>query len=176
MQNKLVILFVGLLVLGAAGFFGYRQYSEKQISNDDQVMLEDVGEKKTMSGDDHVMDEGMMLAGNNSNLYEFDQAMYEKATASSDVVFLYFYANWCPICRVENPQIEAGFNELERADVVGFRVNFKDDNTSDAEAALASQFSVPYQHTKVILKEGKEIYRSGDQWDKEQFLTVVRGI
>ena len=38
---------------------------------------------------------------------------------------------------------------------------------------LAKDFNVPYQHTKIFLKEGLEISRSVDQWDKERFLKEI---
>ena len=117
-----------------------------------------------------------LIAGSDSRYYSFSMSEYEAAIADGKIVFLDFYANWCPICRAEAPEIETGFDELSRNDVVGFRVNFKDDATSDDEKKLAQEFSIPYQHTKVILKNGRELKRFGDQWDKQTFLKELGDI
>lgn len=112
---------------------------------------------------------GGLLAGKSSPYLIFNKADYDKAIVEGKIVFLDFYANWCPICRAEAPEIKAGFDGLNRSDVVGFRVNYNDPDTDDDEKALAAQFSIPYQHTKVILKNGKEVYRSSDQWTADDF-------
>ncbi len=116
---------------------------------------------------------GKAISGKSSLYLEFQQADYEKALADGKIIFLDFYANWCPICRAEAPNIESGFNELNQPNVVGFRVNFNDSDTDDNEKALAKKFSIPYQHTKVILKNGQEVFRSQDAWEKDTFLMEI---
>lgn len=112
---------------------------------------------------------GEVLAGNSAPYLVFNKADYDKAIASGKIVFLDFFANWCPICRAEAPEIKAGFDGLTRSDIVGFRVNYNDSDTDDDEKELAKQFGITYQHTKVILKDGREVFKSLDQWDRETF-------
>lgn len=112
---------------------------------------------------------GRVLAGSTSVYIEFKKSDYDKALSSGKVVFLDFYANWCPICRAEEPEIHRGFDSLTENKIIGFRVNFNDSDTDNDEKQLAKDFNVPYQHTKIILKNGNEIFRSVDQWDKERF-------
>jgi thiol-disulfide isomerase/thioredoxin len=116
---------------------------------------------------------GKVLAGSTSPYVSFTKADYQKAKAEGKIVFLDFFANWCPICRAEAPEIKAGFDSLTRTDVVGFRVNYNDPDTDNDEKALAKQFNVPYQHTKIILKNGKEVFRSGDAWTAEDFSKAI---
>lgn len=52
---------------------------------------------------------------------------------------------------------------------MGFRVNFNDSDTDQDEKDLAKQFKIPYQHSKIILKNGKEFSRYLDSWDKATF-------
>ena len=85
------------------------------------------------------------------NFYEFDQATYENALKQGKDVFLDFSANWCEICRAEGPTIKAAFNDLDSSNVVGFKVNYNDDQTDANEKALARKFNVPYQHTKLLV-------------------------
>lgn len=86
---------------------------------------------------------------------------------------LYFYANWCPICRAEVPELYAAFSELKNPEVVGFRINFNDNETDELEQALASDSGIVYQHTKVFLKNGELVLRSPENWDKERYLKEI---
>lgn len=78
---------------------------------------------------------------------EFDRVFTERP------IVLYFWASWCPICRAEEPKIQALIERSELA-VTGFRVNF------DTETALKEKYRVPYQHTTIILNlRGEESAR-----------------
>ncbi len=116
---------------------------------------------------------GTVLAGSTSPLIDFNKADYDKALASDKLVVLYFYATWCPICIAEFPQMQSAFNDLSSDKVVGFRVNFNDGDTDDNERALAQQFGVAYQHTKVFLKNGQRILKSPEGWDKQHYLREI---
>lgn len=118
---------------------------------------------------------GTVLAGTHAPLLDFTQADYEAALASGRLVFLYFYANWCPICREEFPVVQAVFNGLTTDQVVGFRVNFNDDQTDAQEEALAREHGVAYQHTKVMVRSGQRILKSPETWTKERYVTEING-
>lgn len=117
--------------------------------------------------------QGALLAGGESPLLDFVKADYDKAVASDKLVVLYFYANWCPICRAEFPRMQAAFNEISGDDVIAFRVNYNDNQTDDDEVALARQFGVGYQHTKVFVKNGQQVLKSPEGWDQERYLTEI---
>lgn len=116
---------------------------------------------------------GTVLAGSSAPLIDFNKADYDAAVQTDKLVVLYFYANWCPICRQEVPHLEAAFNELETDKVIGFRVNYNDDQTDDNERELARQFGVPYQHTKVFLKNGTSVLKSPEGWDKDRYINEI---
>ncbi len=113
---------------------------------------------------------GEVLAGKSAVLLDFVKSDYDKALASDKIVFLYFYANWCPICRREVPVMQAAFDELATDRIIGFRVNYNDDQTDADETALAREFGVAYQHTKVALKAGERVVKSPEGWDKQRYL------
>ncbi|MBI2107313.1 redoxin domain-containing protein [Candidatus Woesearchaeota archaeon] len=81
---------------------------------------------------------------------------YEKALSENKFVFLNFYANWCPICKRERPDIVNALKEISREDLVALEVNYNDDQTDENEKALAKKFGVTYQHTKVIVNSNEE--------------------
>ena len=116
---------------------------------------------------------GAVLAGTAAKLLDFTKTDYETAIKSDALVALYFYANWCPICKAEFPKMQEAFNELQSGDVVGFRVNYNDNETDDTERALAKEFGVAYQHTKVFLKKGERVLKSPEGWDKEKYVKEI---
>jgi len=102
------------------------------------------------------------------NYYEFSKHDYE--LAQDKIILLYFYADWCPICEAEQEQTFAAFNEIDNENIVGFRVNYRDSETDDDEVAIAKDFGISYQHTKVILKNGKRVLKAPDSWDRARYI------
>jgi len=118
--------------------------------------------------------QGAVFAGKSSPLIDFNKSDYEQTLKTDKLVLLYFYANWCPICRTEVfDHLEPFFNELQSDKVIGFRVNFNDSDTDDTERELARQFGVPYQHTKIFLKNGERVLKSPEAWDIERYKLEV---
>lgn len=113
------------------------------------------------------------LAGIASPLYEFDQAAYEQALQSNKLVALYFYANWCPTCKAEFPNMQKAFDVLSTDTVIGFRVNYKDSETSPAEEALAREFGIAYQHTKVFIRGSERLLKSPEQWTIDRYTQEI---
>jgi len=128
------------------------------------AMMNDTVMKKDYSG--------TIFAGAASPLLDFNKADDDAALKTGNVVFLYFYATWCPICRAELPHLYAAFDELKTDKVIGFRVNYNDGDTDNDERALAQQYQVPYQHTKVIVKDGKAT-KYPDSWNKQRYLSEI---
>jgi|SRR3989344_2770292 len=139
------------------------------IDKEKEIMIEDNNGIK----EEGSMEKGKVLAGTTTKYLEFNKADYDRALAENKVVLLNFYANWCPICRAEQPSALAAFNELNKENVIGFRVNYKDSDTNSDEETLAEQFQIPYQHTKVIIVNGKQVLKSPDSWDKERYMGEI---
>jgi thiol-disulfide isomerase/thioredoxin len=163
MNKKIIILLVIFLTLGiSTSVFFYNQMTSDK-SSISSVTSKDIKTNKKSE----------ILAGEITPYVVFTQSAYEKALQEKKIIFLEFYANWCPICRAQEPALFEGFTELDNNDIVGFRVNYNDDKTDDTERQLAKDFGVTYQHTHVILKDGKVISKSNDQLDKESFLKLI---
>ena len=118
---------------------------------------------------------GTVLAGTTTTkLYDYNEADYKKALESDKLIVLYYYANWCPICREETKNaLFPAFNDLNNSNVVGFRININDSDTDKSESALARQHGVVYQHTKVFIKNKEQILKSPQQWDKQKFFEEI---
>ncbi len=135
-------------------------------------------DKETKSSEDLSTSEplkfsGNVLAGTSSPFIEFNSPDFQLALESDKLIILSFYANWCPICKAEEPELFAGFNELETDNVVGFRVNFNDDQTDFEEQKLAEDYQVPYQHTRVFIKNKEIVLKTPESWTKERLLEEI---
>lgn len=177
-RHVLIILLVG--VVFASGCISQNTGMEnesmkKEAGNDSMIKPETTkNESDAMMEKDGSMMKysGAVLAGTKSKLLDFRKADYDAAPAGKLVV-LYFYADWCPICRAEIPRLYAAFDELDNENVIGFRVNFNDGSTDADERALARQYGVAYQHTKVFVKNGQQVLKSPETWEKQRYLAEI---
>ena len=154
---------------------------EAMEQKEEDVMMEKEGETVMEKEEGAMMDNGetmmkysgAVLAGTSAPVLDFTKADYDAALNSDKLVVLYFYANWCPICKAEFPVMQKVFNELSTDNVIGFRVNYNDDQTDNDEKNLAKQFGVAYQHTKVFVKNGQRILKSPEGWDEQRYDTEI---
>jgi len=159
-----------LIILVFAGFLLFKIFSAQDHSTKNSVNVINKSEKEPgIRSIDRVDNyQGQLIAGSTSLFLAFNQSDYDKALGEGKTIFLDFYANWCPVCRGEEKDIEGGFDSLTNSNLVGFRVNYNDSETDENENKLADEFNVPNQYTKIIIKKGEEIYRSrGETWDEE---------
>ena len=172
--NYLLVLLAVFSVL----VFGCAQGTAANVMEKKDTTANKEGE--VMEKEGAMMDKsgytGKVLAGATTKYLDFNKADYDKALKEKKKILLYFYANWCPICRLEQPKTFAAFNELNDPDLMGFRVNYRDSDTDEFEVELAKEFGVSYQHTKVILKGGQRVAKFPDSWDKERYLEELTKI
>lgn len=194
MSSKILTIIVVIVVL-VGGFFllnGNKEASLIDNSGDELVKDNENEEGDSLfvpaPGSEGVVDEmvvntdGVMTenyegeiltSGNAGIVLDFNRNDYEEAIAGDKLVVLYFYANWCPICRAEFPKMLNAFEKLDGDEVIGFRVNFNDDETDDYEKGLAREFGVAYQHTKVFVKDGVRILKAPDSWEESRYISEV---
>lgn len=177
-----VVGIIAVVVIVAGVWYGMRGTEEEEAMMEGEWTEEEMA---AMEGE-HMEEEGMMqsaegysgnvLAGTSALLLDFKKADYEAAKNTDKLIVLYFYANWCPMCKVEFPKMMAVFNDLTSDEVIGFRVNYNDNETDADEVALARQFGVAFQHTKVLLRNGERILKAPDSWDKERYTREINSV
>lgn len=152
---------------------GEMMKDDSMMKSDDTMMKKDEGAMMD-KGEIMMKYTGAVLAGKSAPLLDFVKADYDAAIKTDKLVVLYFYANWCPICKVEVANaLYPAFNELTIDKVIGFRIGYNDNETDEDEKALAREFGVAYQHTKVFLKDGKRILKSPESWNKDRYLSEI---
>lgn len=182
----LIIAIIALLLaIGGGAYFALNQQSktkEDKIKKEEEAMMkkeEMMNNKEQESmmakeGDKMIKYSGAVIAGKSALLIDFNKADYDSALKTDKLIALYFYANWCPICKAETANaLYPAFNELSTDKVIGFRVNYNDDQTDNDEKNLAREFGVAYQHTKVFLKNGQRILKSPETWNKARYLSEI---
>ncbi len=111
---------------------------------------------------------------NNVDYKPYTREEYELTLSEGKFVFLNFYANWCPICKRERPDVVNALEEIDRNDLVAFEVNYNDGETDDNEKMLAKKLGVTYQHTKIIIdKNEKEIFRTLEILNKKDLKNKI---
>ncbi len=152
-----------------AGCVGQTQDSMMEKPDEGGMMEKNISTVDGIAAGENMM-ELQPLA---KDYYRYDKVAYEQALSEGKVVFLDFYASWCPICNAEKPGILQAFNELDYPNVIGFQVHYNDGETNDDDRAIAREFGITYQHTKVLLRDGNVALKSLEQFDKERVKSEI---
>ncbi|MEK7505507.1 MAG: thioredoxin family protein [Patescibacteria group bacterium] len=154
-----------------------KEMTEKEAMEQKAMEEKKMSEEKTIGMMEKVSYTGKTLAGTSAPLLDFNKSDYESAKKTDKLIVLYFYATWCPICKVEvASSLYPAFNDLKTDKVIGFRVNYNDSDTDKDEVALAKEFGVAYQHTKVFVKNDERILKSPESWDKARYISEIEKV
>jgi thiol-disulfide isomerase/thioredoxin len=169
---------IGILLIGTIFVAGCAQQQGSASAVEKADMMDEKTDDSMMKDamDNSMMEttyQGTVLAGDTTPYIDFNKADYDRAVMQEKTILLYFYADWCPSCRAEQAETEAAFDSLERDDVVGFRVSYRDSNVDTYEKDLAREHGITYQHTKVIIKDGERVLKAPDSWGKERYLEEI---
>jgi thioredoxin 1 len=84
----------------------------------------------------------------------FNAATFQKLLAEGKPVAVDFHADWCPICRAQEPLLRSITAEPEFHGLTILVANF------DTETALRKSLNVRQQSTLVVFRNGREVARS----------------
>jgi thioredoxin 1 len=87
----------------------------------------------------------------------FNQAQFEQAKTAGRPVVVFFHADWCPTCRVQQPIIQRLSAEPQFKPLTIFVADY------DSEVALEKALHVGQQSTLVVFRRGVEVTRSTGQ-------------
>lgn len=100
---------------------------------------------------------------NNYSDSEFQSIMNNKGSA----VF-HIWATWCPTCRKQNKIFDYMLEENEFKNLKMIKVNY------DYEKSFLKQFRVNHQSTFIVIKDGKEIFRSTGETREDELRKMLR--
>jgi len=166
MKNPMIIF----AIIAFAAVVGFGVYTLSQNSSQPDSMMKK--DEATIPKDDTAMestdattekDGDKMMS--DSRYVEYSKASLDQAAGNRRV--LYFYANWCPICKPADADFKENVSKIPE-DVTVIRVNYNDTDTDQEEKDLAKKYGITYQHTFVqIDPQGKEIAKwNGGQTDE----------
>lgn len=152
--------------------------TENSMDSESSETMEEKAIEEKMMNDKTTMPEttygGQLIAGTTTQYIRYDEVDFNKARDSGKIIYLYFYATWCPICRTERPTILSAFNGMNNPDAVGFEVHFNDGETNEQDKNAARKFGVSYQHTSIIMNsKGDTVYRSLSPISKEEIISEI---
>lgn len=138
------------------------------MEKDDDAMMEN--SDGTMVKDDETMMEknGNAMMAKGIEYQPFSKAAYDAAKADGKIIFLEFYANWCPTCKAQHPALVEGLGDISSENLVAFQVNYKDSETDADETELAKQYNIILQHTHVVTNAaGETLLKSNENWSTQ---------
>lgn len=98
----------------------------------------------------------------------FNPSAFDQARAAGKPVVVYFHADWCPTCRVQQPIVAALAAEPAFKAVTIYEADF------DTETALEAALNVHQQSTFVVFKQGREVTRSTGQTQEAVIRAVLQ--
>lgn len=155
MNSKILI---GIFIVAAAigGFAIYTISSGRNTTQQPQTQTSENNAAGTIEeGANQMVDASDNPVGGSEKYVTISDNTLQAAQGKKRV--LYFYANWCPTCKVANEEFT---NEIQRIpdDIVVIRTNYNDSDTDQEEKDLAKQYNITYQHTFVQVDEnGNEV-------------------
>jgi len=142
-MKKAVAVIAILLAIGAGLYFFSSSRSSQTLPSLPQS--EDSSEEPSRQGIEYQSE----------NYRAYNKQEFESALLAGKVVMLYFTANWCPICKEQEPVNKEALTELSSdSEIIAFRVHILDSEETAETKALAEEYGVRYQHTAVLIDSG----------------------
>jgi thioredoxin 1 len=96
----------------------------------------------------------------------FTREAFDAATSEGKMTLVFFHAPWCPVCKAQEPKIQAHLDG-DAKQVVALKVDY------DTNKALRQEMNVAKQSTLILFQGAKEVarlsYKSDDASIDELF-------
>jgi thioredoxin 1 len=103
-----------------------------------------------------------------SGVKPYNKASFTEALGSADAVVVHVHADWCPVCRKQQPTIQSLAADPSMAKVQFVQVDF--DNDRD----FLKTYKVSSQSTILVFRGGKEVARLNGVTDPTQITQKLR--
>lgn len=113
----------------------------QELTTDGIVMTVDVS-KMMMMKDETMTNKSDAMMASHGSYQDYSAATVASEQKAGHKVVLYFYAPWCPFCRVADADFKANGDKIP-AGVTVFKTDY------DSNTALKEKYGVNYQHTFV---------------------------
>ena len=146
---KIVGVIILLGVIGGGWYIANQQSQQAEQTKmaQEKAAMEEKAAMKAKESFGNAQDKDTTMEKSASSRYvEYSKAALYQAAAGRRV--LYFYANWCPVCRPADANFKENASKIPE-DVTVLRVNYNDTDTNQEEKDLAKQYGITYQHTFV---------------------------
>src|SRR6266404_5973572 len=98
----------------------------------------------------------------------FDPATFAALQAANKPVLIDVYADWCPICKQQEPILSELLARPEFKDYTVLRVNF------DSQKAVRRALGVAQQSTLIVYRGKREVARSTGDTNKDSIAATLR--
>ena len=97
----------------------------------------------------------------------YGKAAFDAAVASGKPVVVHVHAEWCPVCKAQEPHLQSLEQSAAFRDAKFIRVNF------DLDGAFKKAWRVQQQSTIIVFNKGKETARFGGTTDGAEIKKAV---
>ncbi len=147
MKKNLIIVLILVILIGGFVLIAKNQSATKS-DNSTSSKLDRTEPSLSAS-------QNQTIVKNPSGYVEYSKDALDQTATRRRV--LYFYASWCPTCRIADPDLSANSGKFPE-DLTVLRVNYNDPDTNQEEKDLAKKYAITYQHTFVQIDgEGQEV-------------------
>lgn len=153
-MRKLLILIFALIILVALVIFNFAKptTSDSEVNNNPQDVV-------SSPIDQAITEAEIALTTERPGEYVYYNQDSFKEAISYNKVVLFFYASWCPTCRVLQNELNANQDNIPSG-VRIIRVPYDDVSGANQETlALNAKYKVTYQHTLVQIDSSGELIK-----------------
>lgn len=158
----MVVISIILLTIGVGAYLLTQKPNQQQSTSVQQASQQDSMDKDDITSQDSI---------NTRRYVAYTKQALESAASNRRV--LYFYANWCPICRPADADLRKNANKIP-SDVIVIRVNYNDTDTDQEEKDLAKKYGVTYQHTFVQIDTQENVVTKWNGGQTDELLENIK--